>query len=127
MCAFTAVNGSPSCQNTTLLTDILKGQLGFKGFVMSDYGANLTTVESANAGLDMDQPGVGSGESGYQPSTNSKWGGLLLQAVQSGQVSQATLDDHVAAHPAGDDRRRDVRASADHRIAARAGAWAVRP
>jgi beta-glucosidase len=95
MCAFTAVNGSPSCQNKTLLTDILKDQLGFDGFVMSDYGANLTTVESANAGLDMDQPGVGSGESGYQPSTNSKWGGLLLQAVQSGQVSQATLDDHV--------------------------------
>jgi beta-glucosidase len=90
-----AVKGSPSCRNKTLLTDILKDQLGFDGFVMSDYGANLTTVESANAGLDMDQLGVGSGESGYQPSTNSKWGGLLLQAVQRGQVSQATLDDHV--------------------------------
>jgi beta-glucosidase len=95
MCAFTAVNGLPSCQNATLLTDILKGQLGFKGFVMSDYGANLTTVESANAGLDMDQPGVGSGETGYDPSVGSKWAGLLLQAVQSGQVSEATLNDKV--------------------------------
>ena len=77
------------------MTDILKGQLGFKGFVMSDYGANLTTVESANAGLDMDQPGVGSGETGYDPSVGSKWAGLLLQAVRSRQVSEATLDDKV--------------------------------
>ena len=95
MCAFTSVNGQPSCQNRELLTDILKGQLDFKGFVMSDYGANLTTVESANAGLDMDQPGVGAGETGYDPSVGSKWAGLLLQAVQSGQVSEATVDDKV--------------------------------
>ena len=115
MCAFTAVNGQPSCQNRRLLTDILKGQLGFKGFVMSDYGANLTTVESANAGLDMDQPGVGSGETGYDPSAGSKWAGLLLQAVQSGQVSEATARRQGAADPAGDDRGRDVRAPADDR------------
>ena len=93
MCAFTGVNGEPSCQNTELLTNILKRDLDFRGFVMSDYGANLTTVESANAGLDMDQPGVGSGQTGYDPNTTSKWAGALLAAVQAGQVSQATLDD----------------------------------
>jgi len=93
MCAFTGVNGEPSCQNTELLTNILKSDLDFRGFVMSDYGANLTTVESANAGLDMDQPGVGSGETGYDPNTTTKWAGALLAAVQAGQVPQATLDD----------------------------------
>ena len=61
----------------------------------------------------MDQPGVGSGETGYDPG-ELKWAGLLLQAVQrTGQSGHRRRQ--AAADPAGDDRGRDVRAPADDR------------
>jgi beta-glucosidase len=96
MCAFTSVNGVDACSSTDLLTSILKGRLGFKGFVMTDYQANLETVESANAGLDLDMPGVNPGENGATAISGSTvWAGKLLQAVQSRQVSEAKMDDKV--------------------------------
>jgi beta-glucosidase len=85
MCSFNRVNGVFACENRTLLNDILKRQLGFPGFVLSDYGANHTTVAAANAGLDQEQPGDPIG----------MWGAKLLAAVQSGSVSVATVDDHA--------------------------------
>jgi beta-glucosidase len=85
MCSFNQVNGKFGCENPTLLTDILKNKLGFNGLVMSDYGANLTTVESALAGLDLETPGDPYGF----------WGDKLLAAVKNGQVSQAVIDDKV--------------------------------
>jgi len=54
MCAYNRVNGSFACENSVLLTDILRWQWGFEGFVVSDYGANHTTVESLLAGLDIE-------------------------------------------------------------------------
>lgn len=83
MCSFNKVNGVAACDNKTLMTDILKKQLGFKGFIMSDYGANMSTVESALAGLDLETPG--------EP--NGKWGSHLLEAVKNGQVSEAQIDE----------------------------------
>ncbi|MDN4525808.1 beta-glucosidase H [Fictibacillus fluitans] len=83
MCSFNKVNGDYACENDTLLNDILKKQLGFKGFVMSDYGANPSTAKSANAGLDLETPG--------EP--NAKWGDKLLTAVKNGEVSQERIDD----------------------------------
>ncbi len=55
MGAYNKVNGTYVCKNRHLLTDILKEQLGFQGWVMSDYGATHSTVEGANAGLDQEQ------------------------------------------------------------------------
>lgn len=96
MCAFTSVNGVDACSSTLLLTNILKDRLGFKGFVMTDYQANLETVESANAGLDLDMPGVNTGENGATAiSAFTVWAGRLLRAVQNGQVSEDTIDDHA--------------------------------
>ncbi len=96
MCAFTSVNGVDACSSTELLTSILKGRLGFKGFVQTDYQANLETVESANAGTDLDFPGVGTGENGATAFSGfTVWAGRLLQAVNNGQVSEATIDDKV--------------------------------
>src|SRR5206468_3570094 len=66
-----------------LLTDILKHQLGFTGWVMSDFEATHSTVEAANAGLDQEMPSA------------KFFGEQLLQAIQTGQVSLATLDDKV--------------------------------
>jgi beta-glucosidase len=82
MGAYNKVNGIHACENHHLLTEILKEQLGFQGWVMSDYGATHSTVEAANAGLDQEM-------------ATPVFFGDLLQAVQTGQVSQATLDDKV--------------------------------
>src|SRR6266566_4721887 len=53
MGAYNKVNGVYSCENPHLLTEILKQQLGFTGWVMSDFEATHSTVEAANAGLDQ--------------------------------------------------------------------------
>ncbi|MDO7907643.1 glycoside hydrolase family 3 C-terminal domain-containing protein [Paenibacillus sp. JX-17] len=86
MCSFNQVDGIPACQSAAMMNDILKKQMGFKGFVMSDYGANMSTVESANAGLDLETPGEPFG----------KWGKNLLTAVQDGKVSEERLNDMVS-------------------------------
>jgi beta-glucosidase len=91
MCAFNKVNGTYACENRALLTDILKQQLGFPGFVLTDFGANKSTVESANAGLDQEQPGNAPPGSPFQ----GQWGPKLQAAVEAGPVSMATLDDKV--------------------------------
>jgi beta-glucosidase len=84
MCAFNQVNGIYACQNRLLLTDILKRQLGFDGFVITDFGAAHSTVQSLNNGLDMET----GNRQFYTPQT-------ILAAVQSGQVTVATVDEHV--------------------------------
>jgi beta-glucosidase len=94
MCSFNRVNGSYACENRHLLTDILKNDIGFRGFVMSDYSATPSTVESANAGLDQEQPGCGSNPGGGSGNPGDcKWGANLVQAVNSGQVSEETVND----------------------------------
>jgi beta-glucosidase len=56
MCSYNKLNGTYACGNAQGLTKILKGELGFKGFVTSDWGANHG-AEFIGAGLDMDMPG----------------------------------------------------------------------
>jgi beta-glucosidase len=84
MCSFNKLNGEYACQNAHLLSDVLKRQLGFTGFVLSDFGAVHDTVASLRNGLDM--------ETGlrlyYTPAT-------ITAAVSSGQVPEATIDEHV--------------------------------
>jgi beta-glucosidase len=60
MCSYNRVNGSFACGNKDTLTTILRDQIGFKGFVTSDWGA-LHAVNFINAGLDMEMPGTGLG------------------------------------------------------------------
>ena len=83
MGAYNKVNNIYSCENHHLLTEILKRQLGFTGWVVSDFEATRSTVEAANAGLDVE---LGAAKF---------FGDRLLQAIQAGQVSVATLDDKV--------------------------------
>src|SRR5207237_4331710 len=54
MCAYNSVNGLFSCENPTLLTDILRSQWGFAGWVLSDYGANHSAGPALAAGMDME-------------------------------------------------------------------------
>jgi len=80
MCAYGLVNASFSCQDQPLLTTVLRGQFGFPGFVVSDWGATWSTVASADAGLDIEMPG------------GLFYGGALADAVASGAVSSPTID-----------------------------------
>jgi beta-glucosidase len=88
MCSYNQVNGAYACENSHLLTDILKTGWGFPGFVMSDWwalpasGPSSTTVTAALAGLDQEQP-------------DNQFFSTLGDAVSSGQVPQSRLDDMV--------------------------------
>jgi len=83
MCAYSTINGTYACQNPYTLTQVLRDQFGFTGFVTSDWGATHSTVPSADAGLDMEMP------------DNSYFGAPLQTAVQDGQVPVSTLNTMV--------------------------------
>ncbi|KAK3934899.1 putative beta-glucosidase E [Diplogelasinospora grovesii] len=91
MCSYNMVNNSYSCGNSKLLNGILKDELGFQGFVMSDWLAQRAGVATALAGLDMTMPGDGltwaNGE--------SLWGPQLTRALLNGSVPVDRLDDMV--------------------------------
>jgi beta-glucosidase-like glycosyl hydrolase len=88
MCSYNQVNNSYSCQNSKLLNNLLKDELGFQGFVMSDWQAQHTGAASAVAGLDMTMPGDTEFSSGY-----SFWGTNLTLAVINGTVPEWRIDD----------------------------------
>jgi beta-glucosidase-like glycosyl hydrolase len=90
MCSYNQVNNSYSCQNSKILNGLLKDELDFQGFVMSDWGAQMTGVESALAGLDMTMPGGST-----LLSTSSLWGPQLTTAVLNGSVPLSRVDDMV--------------------------------
>ena len=86
MAAYNGVNGSPMTQSP-LLRDILHGEWGYDGLVMSDWTAAHATEAAAQAALDLAMPGPASL---YGP-----WGDALLEAVGKGTVDQALIDDKV--------------------------------
>jgi beta-glucosidase len=83
MCSYNAVNGDFACENKYLLTDVLKKDWNFKGFVVSDWGGTHSTVKASAAGLDNEEP------------LDEFFGAKLKEAVQAGKVPMAELDDHV--------------------------------
>jgi len=83
MCAYVKTNGVYSCENAHILRDLLKTQLKFDGWVMSDWGATHSTVDCANNGLDQQMP------------DDTFYGAALKKAVVDGKVSVATIDEHV--------------------------------
>jgi beta-glucosidase len=85
MCSYNRVNGAYACENSWLLNDVLKTEWGFKGYVMSDWGATHSTVAAATAGLDQ--------ESGWAFDRSAYFGPALAESVNNGHVSQARLDD----------------------------------
>jgi beta-glucosidase len=91
MCSYQQVNNSYACQNSKILNGLLKDELDFQGFVMSDWGAQLAGVASALAGLDMTMPG----STILSDTSISYWGANLTQAVVNGSVPLSRLDDMV--------------------------------
>ncbi len=83
MCSYNKVNDIYACEQPSMLSDVLRAQWNFPGFVMSDWGATHSTLQSASAGLDM------------QMADASYYGSALQTAEQNGQVSMQTIDTMV--------------------------------
>ncbi len=83
MCAYNGVNGDFSCQNKYLLTEVLRKDWKFPGFVLSDWGATHNTVKASAAGLDNEEP------------SSVFYGEAMKRAVLAGRVPMAELDEHV--------------------------------
>jgi beta-glucosidase len=92
MCAFNKVNGIYACEHDELQNQILKQQLGFQGWIMSDYGATHSTVQSVLGGLDQEMPGNTTPETGPGDCFLC---GPLLDAVRAGQVPTSRINDAV--------------------------------
>lgn len=88
MCSYNQVNNSYACGNSYLLNHILKGELGFQGFVMTDWSAQHSGVGDSLAGADMSMPGDVAFDSG-----TSFWGTNLTIAVLNGTVPEWRVDD----------------------------------
>ena len=82
MCSYNRINGAYASQNHHLLKEILKGEWGYRGAVISDWGANHTITESVQGGLDLEMPGPA-----------KYYGNLLAEAVQNWQIDVADVDD----------------------------------
>ena len=89
MCSYNMVNNSYACGNSKLLNGILKDELGFQGFVQSDWLAQRSGVASALAGLDMTMPGDGL----YWLDGDSLFGPHLTRSVLNGSLPIERLDD----------------------------------
>ena len=84
MASYNKLNGTYASEHHGLLSDILKGEWGYAGAVVSDWTAVRSTAPSANAGLDLEMPGP------------AKWfGDKLLAAVEAGEVSEAQIEDNA--------------------------------
>jgi beta-glucosidase len=83
MCAYNQLNGVCACQDPDLLTGVLKKAWGFRGWVMTDWGAAHSTIASALAGLDQEMP------------TGRFFGDALKAVVESGAVPMLRLNDMV--------------------------------
>ncbi|KAI9643861.1 beta-glucosidase [Ciborinia camelliae] len=84
MTAYNKVNGTHVSENPRILKDILRGEWGWEGCIMSDWWGTYSTTGAINAGLDLEMPGA------------TKWRGqLLVQAVGVGKVPQHILDERA--------------------------------
>src|SRR6478735_8786153 len=87
MCSYNLVNGAYACQNDWLLNRVLKRDWGYKGYVMTDWGAAHDTVLNANHGLDQETGVLKQGEYVFLDK--------LAGAIRESKVPQARLDDMV--------------------------------
>ncbi len=84
MCSYNRLDGEYLAENKRMLTDVLRNEWGFKGIVISDWGAVNDRVKGIEAGLDLEMPGNGG--------MNDKH---IVEAVKNGTLSEASLDKCV--------------------------------
>ncbi len=85
MCGYNRVNGHYACESEYLLNQVLKRDWGYKGYVMSDWGATHSTIPAAMNGLDQ--------QSGWPFDLSPYFKEPLKEAVENGHVPQSRLDD----------------------------------
>jgi beta-glucosidase len=84
MCSYNRLNGQYACENKHLLEDILKGEWGFKGYVLADYGAAHNTDKALDNGLD------------FEPWPGAVYGPTPVNAsIAAGRASMKDVDEHV--------------------------------
>ena len=83
MCSYNRINSDYACENKYLLTDVLKKQWSFPGFVVSDWGGTHSTEKASAAGLDNEQPMA------------DFFGPKLKEAVEAGRVPTSEIDEHA--------------------------------
>jgi beta-glucosidase len=91
MCSYNRLNGSYGCENSKTLNGLLKDELGFQGYVMSDWLGTHSGVPAIEAGLDMNMPG---GINFLTP-TPTYWGANITTALSNGSLVESRLDDMV--------------------------------
>ncbi|WP_226482843.1 beta-glucosidase family protein [Natrinema amylolyticum] len=115
MTAYNRVNGVHMSDHERLLSDVLKGEWGFDGLVVSDWWGTRSTVEAALAGLDIEMPGVEleaylpdeadddadgpddeDGELPPIPDVPAYFGEPLREAIESGAVDESILDEKIS-------------------------------
>ncbi|SFR51308.1 MULTISPECIES: beta-glucosidase [Halorubrum] len=110
MTAYNRVNGTHMSDHGYLLSDVLKGEWGFDGFVVSDWWGTRSTVAAARAGLDVEMPGIDPEEfvptdidvddvpeaMPPVPDVPALFGDPLREAVESGELDEAVVDEKVA-------------------------------
>lgn len=84
MCSYNKINGVLASENPWLLTDVLRNEWGFDGFVMSDWGAVDGRVSALCAGLDLEMP-----------SSNGDGDKKIVDAVTNGELDETVLDQAV--------------------------------
>jgi beta-glucosidase len=82
MCSYNRINSTYACENSKALNSLLKGELNFQGFIVSDWVAQHSGLESASAGLDMAMP-----QSRYWDNDQ------LAEAVKNGELNETRLTD----------------------------------
>ena len=93
MCAYNAVNDTYSCENSFLLTDVLRGFLNFKGFVMSDWWAlKNNSPKSFNAGCEVNMPGGSKSGDQYVGRDKSYWSDFETY-VKDGKIKESRVDE----------------------------------
>lgn len=84
MCSYNKINGTFASENKRFLTDILRNEWGFEGYVMSDWGAVNDRVKGIEAGLDLEMPG-----------SNGLNDARIVQAVKEGRLDEKIVDKAV--------------------------------
>ncbi len=85
MCSYNKINGVFASENKRLLTEILRNEWGFEGFVMSDWGAVNDRIKGLEAGLDLEMPSSGG-------ITDAQ----IVKAVKEGILDEKILDNSAA-------------------------------
>lgn len=84
MAAYNDVNGQAATEQVHVNNEVVKGEWGYDGLIMSDWFATKTAGPAANGGLDLVMPGP-----------DGPWGDALVAAVRAGEVDEVVLDDHL--------------------------------